>query len=163
MPTTVLGSFDNQTKADEAIDELRQKFKKNNVSIMSRNQNPMSPITGSGSLNVMQQFSFQATKMGETAGGVMGRMAGMTMGAMMSVPMMMVNTMMSTVSGMNSMGAGPGMSQAMPTTNMGSTEMATNNPSQSGITVTIQSDEDISYAQHVLKSHGAKEVNSYSS
>ncbi|MHB8170581.1 MAG: hypothetical protein ACYDG6_03445 [Thermincolia bacterium] len=163
MPTTVLGSFDNQTKADDAIDELRQKFKKNNISIMSRNQNPMSPVTSSGSLKVMQQFSYQATKMGEAAGGVMGRMAGMTMGAMMSVPMMMVNTMMSTVSSMTSMGAAPGMSQAIPTANMSSTGMVTENTTNSEIKVTIQSDEDISYAQHVLKSHGAKEVNSYSS
>ncbi|MDA8233581.1 MAG: hypothetical protein M0Z31_02000 [Clostridia bacterium] len=163
MPTTVLGFFNNQAKADDAIEELRQKFKKNNVSIMSRNQTIPSPVSASGSLNVIQQFSSQATKMGETAGGVMGRMAGMTMGAMMSVPMMMINTMMSTVSGMTSMG--PNMAM-MPGANTGSAVMITDNTTGAAdnkITVTIQSDEDISYAQHVLKSHGAKEVNSYSS
>jgi len=163
VPTTVLGFFDNQTKADEAIEELRQKFQHNNISIMLRGQNVISPANTypSANLNIVQQFSNQTTKLGETTGGVMGRMAGMTMGAMMAFPMMMANTMMNAVSSMTSMG----MNMTLPA---GSMTTADNTQSVTGtsdnrVTLTIQSNDDISYAQHILKSHGAKEVSTYSS
>lgn len=142
MGTTILGVFDSQEYARQAITELRERLQNQNVAIIMRES--QLEATGQEDWNLTRTWSDLARdtmELVQSSGQLAGRVAGTALSSMFAFPAMVA---------------------AAFTPAIAPRSYSPRQERDSKIMVTVQGTDSVGEAIDILKRFGAREINTYS-
>lgn len=175
VTATVIGVFQDQSKADEALTALRSQLDQQNVDILVRSEQ-QSKGGESRTGECMNGFTREAIDLTSSAGNLMIRTLAFTANTMLTLPFRMMAPMVhGLTSHMDNTSEGKSMAGAGAT---GTTECMSNSmsggmsggiggsmPGTQGekVEITLQGEGDLKGVADILQNHGAVHVHTYMS
>ncbi len=142
MGTTILGVFDSQEYARQAITELRERLQNQNVAIIMREGQPETAAKDDWNLTrTWSDLARDTMELAQSSGELAGRVVGATLSSMFAVPAMMAAALAPVAA---------------------TTRISPRQERDSRIMISVQGTDSIGEALDILKRYGAREINTYS-